>query len=204
MGPDSFRSPVTLSGRHAALLPLDPSHAEALRPRAADPEVGRYLRLPPGRSFEEMEEVIAALLDAQRAGTDLPFTTCLLPDLRPIGMTRFLRIDRDDEWVEIGGTWLDPAYWRTPVNTEAKYLLLRHAFESEQAHRVSLQTDLRNVRSQRAIERLGAVHEGVTREDVRLADGYRRSSVHYAVLVSEWPAVKSRLEAALARPWPAR
>ena len=116
-------------------------------------------------------------------------------------MTNFLHIDRENQSVEVGGTWLDSGFWRTPFNTESKYLLFRHAFEVERVNRLQLQTDLRNERSQRAIERLGAVREAVLREDVQLADGYFRSSVYYSVLASEWPAVRARLEASLARPW---
>jgi len=206
MGPESFRTAVTLSGQHVELVPLKRAHREALRFAARDAQVGRYLRHGPGRTLDEMDGLIDELLRAQADGTDLPFTTCLLPDHRPVGMTRYLRIDRANHWVEIGGTWLDSAYWRTPVNTECKLLLLRYAFEKEKVHRVQLQTDLRNERSQRAIARLGAVREGVLREDVLLPDGYIRSSVYYSVLESEWPAVKNRLSAFLARPWnpPAR
>ncbi len=201
MDPESFRTPFTLSGHYVELVPLERGHRDSLRSAASDPAIGRYLRLGPGRSSEDMAYMIDALLAQEAEGTDLPFTTRLLPDHRAVGMTRYLRIDRANQSVEIGGTWLDSAYWRTPLNTEAKYLMLGHAFETERAHRVQLQTDGRNERSQRAIERLGAVREGQLREDVVLPDGYRRSSVYYSILEPEWPAVKSRLESALARPW---
>ena len=123
-----------------------------------------------------------------------------LPERVVSGMFRFFDIDRASRWVEVG-TWLDPAVWRTPVNTEVKYLGLRYAFEEEGMHRVQLKTDSRNVRSQQAIERLGAVREGLLREHVRLPDGSLRSSYVYSVLESEWPSVKRNLEARLARPW---
>jgi len=203
MGPGSFRTPITLSGRYVELVPLEKGQREALRGAAGDPEIGRYLRHGPGRSLEEMDLLISMLLEAQAAGTDLPFTTRLLPTHRAVGMTRYLRIDPANQGVEIGGTWLDPACWRTPVNTETKLLMMRHAFEVEGVHRVQFQTDSRNERSRRAIARLGAVREGILREDVRLADGFVRSSVYYSVLASEWPSVKSRLEAFLAQPWEA-
>ena len=193
--------PFTLSGRYVELVPLEKRHREALRVAGDHPEVGRYLRHGPGSTLEDLDGLIDELLSAQASGTDLAFTTCLLPDHRPIGMTRYLRIDRTNQWVEIGGTWLGVAYWRTPINTETKFLLMRHAFEREGAHRVQLQTDSRNVRSQRAISRLGAIREGVLREDVLLSGGYFRSSVYYSVLASEWPGVKARLEGFLARPW---
>ncbi|HXW67633.1 MAG TPA: GNAT family protein [Thermoplasmata archaeon] len=201
MDASSFRTPLTLRGRYTELSPLAASDRDALFAASRDPEVFRYLRTGPVENPSELDVIISGLLAAQAAGTDLPFTTRLLPDRRPIGMTRFLRIDRADESVEVGGTWLAREFWRTPVNTETKLLLLRHAFEVEHAHRVQLQTDLRNERSQRAIARLGAQREGVLREDVRLPDGYRRSSVYFSILAPEWPAVRDRLTRALERPW---
>jgi RimJ/RimL family protein N-acetyltransferase len=201
MRPDQFRTPLTLSGPHVELVPLQKEHREGLRRAAGDPQIRQYLRNGPGSSLEDMDVLIEMLLAAQAAGTDLPFTTRLLPDHRVVGMTRYLRVDRENRWVEVGGTWLDSSYWRTPVNSETKLLMLGHAFEDEGVHRVQLQTDLRNERSQRAIERIGAMREGVLREDVLLSDGYLRSSVYYSVLRSEWPETKARLESYLARPW---
>ena len=201
MRPESFRTPITLAGRYVELVPLERAHANELWRPASIPEVWQYLRSGPVRTERDLEAVIDQVLEAQAAGTDLAFTTRRLPSHRAIGQTRYLRIDRPNQWVEIGGTWLDPAYWRTPVNTEAKLLMFRHAFEDEGAHRVQLQTDLRNERSQRAIARLGAVREGVLREDVELTDGTLRSSVYFSVLASEWPSVRLRLETELKTPW---
>jgi len=197
---DGFRSPLALSGRYIELVPLSLDHAAELARAAADPEVGRFLRDPPGPTEAITAALIRLVLADQANGTDLAFATRLRPAGPAIGMTRYLRIDRPNHAVEIGGTWIDPRYWRTPVNTESKLLLLRHAFDDERVHRVQIQTDLRNERSQRAIERLGAVREAVLREDVRLRTGYVRSSVIYSILESEWPAVRRRLEEALARP----
>jgi N-acetyltransferase len=198
---ERFRPPVTLSGRYVDLVPLDRSHAAELALAARDPEVVRYLVLPMQGTREDAESVISVLLGRQRASTDLPFATRLRSSGAVVGMTRFLHIDPEDESIEIGGTFLDPTYWRTPLNTDAKLTMLRHAFDSGGVHRVTLQTDLRNERSQRAIARLGAVREGVHREDRRLPDGYFRSSVVFSILASEWPAVRDRLERALAPPW---
>jgi N-acetyltransferase len=196
-----FETPVTLTGRWVRLVPLSTEHAPALREAFRDPEVGRYLLHRPGETLEEMESLIARYLDLQRSGEVLPFTTVLRASDRPIGMTNYLHIDRENHCVEVGGTWLDSAYWRTPVNTETKYLLFRHAFEVEHVHRVSLQTNLKNERSQRAIARVGATREAVFRDDKLLADGTFRTSVVFGLLVSEWPRVKTDLEAQLARPW---
>ena len=201
MHPERFLPPVTLTGRHIELVPLEPAHGAELLAIASHPEVTRYLRIGPVRTRAEMDRMIRDLLAAQSSGTDLPFTTRLLPSHRAIGMTRYLRIDPGNDWVEIGGTWLDPAYWRTPINTETKLLMLRHAFDIGNAHRVQLQTDSRNERSQRAIARLGAVREGTLREDVLLFDGHRRSSVYFSILATEWPAVRLRLEGMLRTPW---
>lgn len=201
MAPDGFRTPVALRGRYVELVPLTPAHRDELHRAARDPEIGRFLRDPPGTSSATVEALIALVLGHQRDGSALAFATRKLPDGPVIGMTRYLNIDRPNRNVEVGGTWIDSAYWRTPVNTESKFLLLPHAFEDEEVRRVQLQTDLRNVRSQRAIERLGAVREAALRENVLLRDGYFRTSVIYSILASEWPAVRGRLSAALERPW---
>jgi N-acetyltransferase len=198
---DSLRRPFSLTGRYVELVPVGRDQAEALRAAAHDPEAYRFVRLGPGSTRADIDGLIEELLKRQAGGWDLPFTTRLLADHRVIGMTRYLNIRREDNAVEVGGTWLDTSFWRTPVNTETKYLLFRHAFEREKCHRVVLQTDLRNERSARAIARLGAVREGVHREDSLLTDGTYRSSVFFSVLATEWPAVKSRLEAYLAQPW---
>jgi len=194
-------APVTLTGRWIRLVPLAAEHAPALRSAARDPEVRRHLLNSPGETLAEMDALIALRLNGQQKGTDLPFATTLRSGGQPVGMTGFLHIDRYNHSVEVGGTWLDSALWRTPVNTESKYLLFRHAFEVEKVHRVSLQTDLRNERAQRAIARLGAVREAALRDDKLRPDGSFRTSVYYSVLVSEWPTVKDGLERSLAREW---
>ncbi len=198
---ESFRPPIRLTGERLELVPLERGQAPALLEASRDPEVGRYLVTPPARTLAGLEGQIEVLLARQRDGTDLPFCQLLRATGRPVGMTRFLHIDRTDLSVEIGGTWLERDWWRTPINTESKFLLLRHAFETEGFHRVWLQTDLRNERSQRAIERLGAVREGVHREDRLLPSGRFRTSVVYGIVADEWPRVKSRLEERLERPW---
>ncbi|HYA11004.1 MAG TPA: GNAT family protein [Thermoplasmata archaeon] len=201
MHPERFRPPLTLRGRHVELVPLERSHAPGLLHAARDPAVSQFLVYPVGPSLAEVERLVTALLERQAAGTDLAFATRLREDGTVVGMTRFLHIDAENDSVEIGGTFLDSAYWRTPLNTDAKLTMLRYAFEPAAVHRVWLQTDLRNARSQAAIARLGASREGVHREDRRLPNGYYRSSVVYSVLASEWPAVAARLEGALQRPW---
>jgi len=203
MGRMEFRPPVSLMGGRVALLPLDRAHSEALWRASRDPEVGRYMLLGPGETRPEFDEMITTVLGRQASGVDLAFTTTRLPDRTPIGMTRFMEIDRDNGAVEIGGSWLDPVYWGSPVNTEAKWLMFRHAFEVEGAHRVWLRTDARNVRSQRAIAALGAIREAEMREHLKRRDGFYRSSIYFSVLAGEWPEVRARLEAKFRQPWTA-
>lgn len=197
-----FHPPLALTGTRIELVSLSTEHTVPLAAVGRDPGIWTYMRSGPATTEPEMRAFIDLLLARQREGTDLCFTVCRLPSHAPIGMTRYLRIDRPDRGVEIGGTWYEPGSQRTPVNTEAKYLLLRHAFEVEGVHRVQIQTDSRNLRSQRAIERLGAVREGRMREDVLMPDGVWRDSILYSILDPEWPRVRRELEAKLARPWP--
>jgi len=120
-----------------------------------------------------------------------------------VGIIRFLDIDRANQRVELG-TWLDSRYWGSPLNAQAKLLMLAYAFEEEGVHRVQLKTDSRNLRSQRAIERLGAVPEGSLREAHLVRNDYFRTSLYYSILAPEWPGVKRRLEERLAIPWTGR
>jgi RimJ/RimL family protein N-acetyltransferase len=139
------------------------------------------------------------MLERQARGNDLPFAVIHLPDEKVAGATRYLNINREYRNLEIGGTWYGGAYQRTAVNTESKYLLLKHAFEDLGCLRVQIKTDQRNLRSQRAIERLGATREGILRDHIIMSDGYLRSSVIYSILKREWPGVKARLKGFLAR-----
>jgi N-acetyltransferase len=198
---ESFRTPLVLRGQFVELVPLTVDHAPELAYALRDPETTRWFREPVAPGVAGVEASIRTVLDRQGTGTDLAFAVVLRATGRAIGTTRYLRIDRRSDLVEVGGTVYDPQYWRTPVNTESKFLLFRHAFEQEKAHRVQLQTDLRNERSQRAIERLGAVPEARLRDDVLRADGSFRTSVYYSILENEWPTVKQRLGAMLARSW---
>ncbi len=201
MRAERFRPPFSLGGRYVDLVPLDRAHAPELLAALRDPEVQRFLARPVGTTLAEVEATVDFLLGLQAAGSDVPFATRLRATGRIVGTTRYLRLDPENDSVDIGGTFLDSRYWRSPLNTDAKLAMLRHAFDAGAVHRVSLQTDLRNTRSQAAIARLGAVREGLLREDRHLPDGYYRSSVIFSILASEWPAVRARLEAKLAPPW---
>jgi RimJ/RimL family protein N-acetyltransferase len=175
-------------------VPLAPEHLQGLTLAARSPEIWRYILAGDLREPARMNGFIEELLRRQAAGTDLPFTILAEPELNPVGMTRFLNIRREEQCVELGGTWLARELWGSALNPESKFLMLRHAFEVEGCHRVELKTDLRNEHSQRAIARLGAVREGVLREHIARPGGYFRSSVYYGILSTEWPSVKLRLE----------
>ena len=190
--------PVTLAGRHVRLEPLAVEHAEALFPEANEAEIWRYMPYGDVDSVHKLRAVIVDLLGRQARGTDLCFVTVMKTLGKPVGMTRFMDIQRQHRSVEIGGTWLGRAHRRTAANTEAKFLMFCHAFETWGSIRLQIKTDLRNERSQRAIERLGLAREGVLRKHIIMPDGYQRSSVYYSVIDEEWPAVKARCEALLA------
>ncbi|MCX7939630.1 MAG: GNAT family N-acetyltransferase [Thermoflexales bacterium] len=190
--------PVVLVGRVVRLEPLCLEHAEPLWRHADDPEIWRYMPYGQVDTPEKLRALIAELLERQGRATDLCFTVFYQATGEPIGMTRYLAIDLKNRSLEIGGTWYGRAYRGTKVNIESKFLLLRYAFEQLSCIRVQLKADVRNMRSQRAIERLGAVREGVLRKHLIMPDGYVRSSVVYSILDEEWPAVKSHLLALLA------
>lgn len=190
--------PITLAGAVVRLEPLSEVHVPGLAAIGLDDDIWRFMVYPLVRDEAGLRAWVQDMLERQARGADLPFAVVHLSDGRVAGATRFLDIRPEHRGVEIGGTWYGAAYRRTAVNTECKYLLMRHAFETWGCIRVQLKTDLRNERSQRAIERLGAVREGVLRNHMILPDGLLRHSVYYSVIDSEWPAVKARLETLLA------
>lgn len=185
--------PVTLSGQYVELIPLERAHASELAKVGTVPEIWQYMRYGYVGTEAKMLAWVDDLLDWQAKGSDLPFTVVHRPSGRIAGATRYLNISQSNRCVEIGGTWYGLEFQRTVVNTEAKFLLLQYAFEVLDCVRVQFKTDLRNERSQRAIERLGAVREGVLRDHMILPDGAVRSSVIYSILPEEWSVIKTRL-----------
>jgi len=188
-------TPLTLSGKLIRLEPLSVKHVPDLCRVGLDDRIWRFMRYGSIQTVEDMRRWVENLLLLQSKGTDLPFAVIWLESGRAVGATRYMNITPEHRSLEIGGTWYGIDYQGSGVNTEAKYLLLRQAFEEWRCIRVQIKTDLRNERSQRAIEKIGLVREGVLRNHIILPDGYVRSSVIYSVLDSEWPAVKSQLEA---------
>ena len=185
--------PIVLNGARVQLMPLQMGHAEALLEIAQAPEIWPYL---PQRieNRQQTQRWIEAALVAQQAGAELPFVIFDHETNQIVGSTRLTDYSEAHRQVEIGWTWLSPIVWRTRVNSECKWLLLRHCFETLNLVRVQLKTDARNERSQRAIERLGAQKEGVLRSHRILSDGFIRDTVMYSILDAEWPNVKARLE----------
>ena len=192
-------TPVTLRGHWLTLEAIDERHAPGIFEAMRDDEVCRYLAWDPPKSLDETLALVREAKDVMARGQAIVYAQVWNATGRAIGSTRLLDVRPADRQVEIGSTFLGRDYWRTPANTESKYLFLRHCFESLGCVRVALKTDGRNVRSQEAIERLGAVREGVLRRHLRIK-GYQRDTVYFSILDDEWPAVKARLEARLRRP----
>jgi len=191
--------PVHLTGRHVVLVPLEPSHEAALAEAVQDGALWRlwYTNVP---SPEGMSAEIARRLALAESGTMLPFTVVSQPDGRIVGMTSYMAIDAAAPRVEIGSTWYAQSAQRGPLNTEAKLLLLGHAFERLGCIAVELRTHVLNLQSRRAIERLGARLDGILRAHQRLKNGTIRDSCVYSIIASEWPSVRAHLTWQLDKP----
>jgi N-acetyltransferase len=184
--------PVTLEGKHVRLESMRLEHVAALWRVGAYEEIWRYIPYTI-RSEDDMRSFIEAELRKQQAGLTLRFATIAKPSQQPVGSTSYLNIDRQHRRLEIGGTWITPAWQRSAVNTEAKYLQLSHAFETLGCIRVEFKTDSLNIKSRQALARIGAVEEGTFRNHMVMPDGRLRHSVYFSIIDSEWPAVKAHL-----------
>ena len=201
----------TLRGQHVRLEPLDIRHIDGLAAASAiDPSLYRWSPVPQGK--HEAESYVKTALSWRNAGTAVPFAMVLLSDNLIIGSTRFWNLERwawppghslharvSPDAAEIGYTWLAKIAIRTPANTEAKLLMLTHAFETWQVLRVCFHTDARNQRSRAALERIGAKYEGILRAHRMAADHIPRDSVRYSIVKEEWPEAKQRLRDLLSR-----
>ncbi|MFD0694247.1 GNAT family N-acetyltransferase [Paenibacillus sp. GCM10027628] len=185
-------SPVILDGERITLLPMKESHRSRLIKAADEPRIWDYME--PLLQPSDVERYIQQALQEQDSGHSLPYSVYDKESGEIVGSTRLFDISVPHRHTEIGYTWYHPRFWRTHVNTECKYLLLRYCFETLNMLRVQLKTDLRNLRSQTAIARLGAQKEGVLRQHRVLHDGYIRDSVMFSIIDSQWPDVKYRLE----------
>ena len=185
--------PVVLEGRQVRLEPLTLDHLDALSEVALDPDLWRWTSERAG-SIDELRAYVERALAAQQSGSALPFATIARSIGKPVGSTRFANVDLGNGRLEIGWTWLGREWQRTALNTEAKYLMMKHAFETLGVRRVEFKTDARNERSRAAIHRIGAKEEGTLRKHLVTASGRVRDTVYYSVIDDEWPAVQIRLE----------
>ena len=194
MSPDRQR--IVLEGERIRLEPLCAEHAQGLYNRG---RMGADWAFMPRACFIDMADVRQWIEEALQDETQMPFTIVEKAKGRVVGSTRFLHMRPEHRTVEIGWTWLGQEWQRTGVNTEAKLLMLAHAFDRMGCIRVEFKTDARNQRSQRALERIGATREGLLRNHMIVQGGYHRDSVDFSVIDEEWPAVKKRLQRLLRR-----
>jgi RimJ/RimL family protein N-acetyltransferase len=189
--------PVTLEGRAVRLEPLTHAHHGGLCEVGLEPELWKWIPYSVSTP-DEMAAYIDKALDEQARGTSVPFATIDQNTSRVIGSTRYMNIEREHCRVEIGSTWIGGAWQRSAINTEAKYLLLRHAFETLGCLRVELKTDALNEKSRAAILRIGAKEEGIFRNHMVMSTGRIRHSVYYSIVEAEWPEVRARLQEKMA------
>ena len=193
-------SPFTLEGEHVHLDPLRPEHVAPLWTTAKEHLADLFQWIPYRlETLADFEHFNVQVLDEQKRGLTVPFATFKRDSNQIVGTTRYMNMDLANRKVEIGSTWIAPPWQRTVINTEAKYLMLRHAFETWNCLRVELKTDALNQRSRRAILRLGAKEEGTLRKHMLTWSGRQRDSVYFSILDTEWPRVKAALEARLGR-----
>jgi RimJ/RimL family protein N-acetyltransferase len=180
-------------GSRVKLIPMEMEHAEALYVISKESEIWTYL---PSKitSLRETENWIEAALLQKEKGVDFPLVVVDQCTNHIVGSTRLLNISIPNRQLEIGWTWYSPSVWRTNVNTECKYLLLQYCFETLHTVRVQFVADIRNQRSNAAIIRIGATHEGVLRKNRILSDGYQRNACVYSIIDDEWPSIKAKLE----------
>jgi RimJ/RimL family protein N-acetyltransferase len=190
--------PVTLEGRLVRLEPLAFEHVSGLAEVGLDEELWRWTLARP-HSEADLRDWAASTIAARDAGTELPFATIDIATGRPIGSSRYLNIVLEHRRLEIGWTWVAPAWQRTGANREAKLLMLEHAFDRLGCRRVEFKTDSNNEKSRQALLGIGAQFEGIFRNHMVMPGGRMRHSAYYSVIDDEWPVVKARLEGLLAR-----
>jgi RimJ/RimL family protein N-acetyltransferase len=183
-----------LEGQLVVLEPLAPEHFDELFEAGHPPAIWEWWPFNPATDRTTFGRWASGVLERMAYGQEGHFATIHAPSARIVGSTSYLTLRPEDRGLEIGWTWLTPTAWGTGVNTEAKLLQLRHAFEDLGCQRVEFDTDEQNARSRRALAALPATYEGIRRDYTLLADGTRRSSAFYSILDSEWPAVRDNLE----------
>lgn len=189
-------TPITLEGRHARLEPLGEHHFQGLCQVGLDADLWRWT-VSSIATEADMRGYVGEALELANRGMAIPFATIDRASGQVAGSTRFANIDLANRRVEIGWTWLGRRFQRTAINTEVKYLMLRHAFESMGCNRVELKTDALNQRSRAAIRRIGAVEEGILRAHMLTHGGRFRDTVYFSILSNEWPGVRQWFEGRL-------
>ncbi len=188
-----IQHPTTLHGKIVDLLPLEESHFDELLAAAADKRIWEFYTgdwsVP-----KRFSEIYNGTLSLRHKGKEYPFVVLHKPTQKIIGSTRLLDIVPFDKRLEIGGTWLMPEYWATAINFDCKLALLTYCFETLETNRVQLKTQHNNLRSRKAIEKIGGVYEGVLRQHMLKDDGTFRSSAYFSILAEEWPTAKANLE----------
>jgi RimJ/RimL family protein N-acetyltransferase len=185
--------PLTLEGKYVRLEPMKVEHAPTLAQVGLGRDIFRYFPIAIDTP-EQMETYVRHCVAGTESGSLLTWTTISLEEQKPVGSTGYLNIDRQNRKLEIGGTWISSDWQRTAINTEAKYLQLRHAFETLGCNWVEFKTDSLNSKSRAALLRIGAVEEGTMRNHMVMPDGRLRHSVYFSVIAEEWPGVKAKLE----------
>lgn len=189
---------IDLIGERAHLMPLIREHTESLFQAGLNPDIWRFSSRKI-ETREDMEKLVEEALENKEKGLEVPFIIYDRWTNKVVGSTRYLNISIHHRNLEIGWTWLSPEVWRTRINTESKYMLLNHGFESLNTLRIQFKADIRNVRSNQAIERLGAFREGVLRRDRILNDGHVRDACIYSIIKEEWPTIRERLRGFLTK-----
>jgi RimJ/RimL family protein N-acetyltransferase len=189
-----WRKPVILTGNDVSLEPMAESHVGELLIAGKEKSIWKYMLYGYPSTEKRMLAWVRDILKRRDIGSDLPFVVIHLETGKIVGATRYLEMQPEHKGLEIGGTWYSVEYQRTVVNTESKYLLLKYAFEVLDCIRVQLKTDLRNIQSQKAIEKLGAIKEGILRNHMITPEGIIRDSIYYSILDREWKNIKSNLE----------
>ncbi|MBD1380641.1 GNAT family N-acetyltransferase [Metabacillus arenae] len=185
-----------LTGERVQIVPMEKSHIQGLYDIGNNGNI--WIHLPKiMQTPNDMESFVEEALENKKSGKEFPFVIILRESDKIIGTTRFLEISNKNNSLEIGWTWLTPTVWGSQINTECKYLLLKYCFESMEVIRVQFKTDEKNVRSQKAIERIGGVKEGILRNHMIRKDGSFRNSVFYSIIESDWASVKQKLEGIL-------
>ena len=192
--PSLIQHPVILSGEMVDLIPLVPAHFEALDRLSGDPRIWEFYSFDGSRPGKIIDVLTKALIERDKS-LQYPFTIVHKPTQTIIGSTRFLEVQPEHRKLEIGGTWLHPAYWATAINIECKLLLLTYCFEQLKTARVQLKTDVKNTRSRKAIEKIGGQYEGCFHNDMVREDGSNRDSLYFSIVDRDWASLRPTLTA---------